>query len=441
MRNTDNDILPNRILHAAATLSIVALLLTAGATVVADNANALSGTNPDLDAYTPDKTLEPGTTSTLSVQIANDGNIDRGAPQERARVTTVRNTVIEVYDTHNSPITVETGKHSIGSITENNPRSVPLEIDVPEDATPGTYELGLKLQYTATESLGQEEDDQSRLEYETVTFEISDDPQFELTRADDTQLRADETSLLDVNVKNTGGKTAEDVAVSLSSQSPEIRFGSGTGAVSRIDSLKPGETAEVTYEVRVGSGAPARLYNLNGHATYTDEQGIDGRDEDLSVGARVGPQRNDFNVAVEDSTVAVGSARLVAVTVTNNRDQRLTDIQASLGTSAPLDSDDDDGYIASLDPGESATVTFGLSATTDANPKTYAADLDFSYEDERGISRMSETYQLPVDVETDDGMQLGSISPLVIVVLLAAATAVYGAAVYARQRPEILPWS
>ncbi len=427
-----------------ATLTAMVLMLAVagvGAVQFVDSAAALSSSNSDVDAYAPDNTIESGTTSTLSVQFANDGSIEHGAPANRDRVTMVRNVVIEEYDTNGAPVTVETGTQSIGSISENKPVSVPIEIDVPENAAPGTYEMELKIRFTTTDQLGQEEQELNRLEYETVTFEISDDPQFELTRADDTQLRADETSLFPVTVENTGGKAAEDVAVSLSSQSPEIRFGSGTGAVSRIDSLKPGETTEVTYEVTVGSGAPARLYNLNAHATYTDKQGIDGRDEDLSVGARVGPQRNDFNVAVEDSTVAVGSTRLVAVTVTNNRDQRLSDIQASLGTSAPLDSDDDDGYIASLDPGESATVTFGLSATTDANPKTYAAALDFSYEDERGISRMSETYQLPVNVETDDGMQLGSISPLVIVVLLAAAAAIYGAAVYARQRPEILPWS
>jgi S-layer domain len=130
----------------------------------------------------------------------------------------------------------------------------------------------------------------------------------------------------------------------------------------------------------------------------------------------------------------------MTVEVTNNRDQRLTDIEASLGTSDPLDSDDDSGYIAALDPGESETVTFELSATGDANPKTYAAAVDFRYDDARGISRMSETYQLPVDVETDDGMELASISPLTIVIVLAVAAAAYGAAVYARAKPERLPW-
>ena len=424
-----------------AAITIVSMLLIIGSTAGIGAAQFVPSGDPDPAAYVPEPTVEPGTTTTLSVQIANDAHVNTGAPARRDRVTMARNVVVKL-NAGGTPVTVETPEHSIGSVSENEPRSAPFKIDVPESAEPGQYEATVDISYSYTEAIASNtERELTETRTETITFEISDDPQFELTRADDTQLRADETSLFPVTVENTGGKAAEDVAVSLSSQSPEIRFGSGTGAVSRIDSLKPGETTEVTYEVTVGSGAPARLYNLNAHATYTDKQGIDGRDEDLSVGARVGPQRNDFNVAVEDSTVAVGSTRLVAVTVTNNRDQRLSDIQASLGTSAPLDSDDDDGYIASLDPGESATVTFGLSATTDANPKTYAAALDFSYEDERGISRMSETYQLPVNVETDDGMQLGSISPLVIVVLLAAAAAIYGAAVYARQRPEILPWS
>ena len=426
-----------------ATLTAMVLMLAVagvGAVQFVDSAAALSSSNSDVDAYAPDNTIEPGTTSTLSVQFANDGSIEHGAPANRDRVTMVRNVVIEEYDTNGAPVTVETGTQSIGSISENKPVSVPIEIDVPENAAPGTYEMELKIRFTTTDQLGQEEQELNRLEYETVTFEISDDPQFELTRGDTSQLRADENSLLDVNVKNTGGETARDVAVSLSSQSAELIFSGGKGAVARIDSLAPGETTQVTYEVAVGANAPARLYELNGAASYTNAQGIDGRDKDLSVGAEVAPRREDFSVDVDESVVTVGSSRLITAEVTNNRDQRLTDIEASLGTSDPLDSDDDSGYIAALDPGESETITFELSATGDANPKTYAAAVDFRYDDARGISRMSETYQLPVDVETDDGMELASISPLTIIIVLAAAAAAYGAAVYARAKPERLPW-
>ena len=422
-----------------AAITIVSMLLIIGSTAGIGAAFVPSG-DPDPTAYVPEPTVEPGTTTTLSVQIVNDAQVNTGAPTRRDRVTMARNVVVEL-DAGGTPVTVETPEHSIGSVSENKPGSAQFKIDVPENAEPGRYKATVDIEFSYTSTMGDiTEQESTETRTETITFEISDDPQFELTRGDTSQLRADENSLLDVNVKNTGGETARDVAVSLSSQSAELIFSGGKGAVARIDSLAPGETTQVTYEVAVGANAPARLYELNGAASYTNAQGIDGRDEDLSVGAEVAPRREDFSVDVDESVVTVGSSRLITAEVTNNRDQRLTDIEASLGTSDPLDSDDDSGYIAALDPGESETITFELSATGDANPKTYAAAVDFRYDDARGISRMSETYQLPVDVETDDGMELASISPLTIIIVLAAAAAAYGAAVYARAKPERLPW-
>ncbi|MDV7351173.1 hypothetical protein R3751_15480 [Halorubrum distributum] len=108
----------------------------------------------------------------------------------------------------------------------------------------------------------------------------------------------------------------------------------------------------------------------------------------------------------------------------------------SLGTSDPLDSDDDDGYIQSLEPGESTTLVFELSATSDANPKEYAASIDFRYDDERGKSMMSETYQIPVQVEDNDGPGVLSVLPLVGIGLVGA-----GVTVYVRRQGDGFPWS
>ena len=416
---------------------LLSLFIVLSASVGVSTAGFANGGNPDPEAYIPDPTLEPGATQTLSIQIANDAQVTSGAPANRDRVTMARNVVVEL-DAGDAPVTVETPEHSIGSVSENNPRSVPFKIDVPENAEPGTYEATVNIEYSYTQ-VQDELRDQERTDTrtETVTFEISDDPQFKLTRTDDSQLRADETSLFNLTVENTGGETARDVAVSLSSQSSAIMFNGGQSDVARIDSLAPDETAQVTYEAAVKPDAPARLYELTGAATYVDSQGIDGRDDGLSVGVKVAPRRDDFTVSMTESAIGVGASRLVEVEVTNNRDQRLTDIEASLGTNDPLDSDDDDGYIESLDPGESTTVTFELSATGDANPKTYAATVDFRYDDERGISRMSESYQLPVDVQTDDGTPLQSVIPFAGIGLL-LVTGVIG---YARWRPDNVPWS
>ncbi len=529
---------------------MVTLLLTAGLTASLGGAQAqsASGGDPDLEAYAPDPTLTPGTASTLTIQIANDATTRYDSPPERARVTTARNVVVEL-DAGDAPLTVETGEHSVGSITETEPRSVPFAVDVPEDAEPGTYEVDVEMtySYTSFRRPGTGENERTYTVTETVDVEIDDAPQFRLTTADDSRLQVGESGPFAVTVENVGGETARNVAVSLTSASSMVGFDGGQSDVARVDELAPGETAEVTYEAGVKPDAPVRQYELDGAVRYTDPQGINGRDDDLSIGVEpaaeqdfsldlvggtlrvdqegavtvrvtnngprvaadvaidfareyptlrllegsvsagtlesgesatvrlpvaatrdaeaveksldmrvqyrtaadeqrydddvslvtpIAPRRDDFRVSVSDPTIGVDSSRLIEVEVTNNRNQTLTDIEASLGTSDPLDSDDDDGYIGSLDPGESATLTFELAATADANPKTYAASIDFAYEDERGKSMMSDAYQIPITVESNDGAGLFSVLPLVALGLLGV-----GATVYAGRRTGRLPWN
>ena len=526
------------------------LLFTAGVAAATGGAQAQSATggDPELEAYAPDPTLTPGSAETLTVQIANDATTRYDSPPERERVTTARNVRVEL-DSGDAPVTVETAEHSVGSISENEPRSVPFAVDIPEDAEPGTYEVDVEMTYSYTSFRRADtgENERTYTVTDTVAVEIDDAPQFRLTTVDDSELQVGESGPLTVSVENIGGETARSLAVSLSSQSSVVGFDGQQSDVGRVDELAPGETAEITYETAVKPDASVRQYQLDGTVQYTDSNGIDGRDTDLSTGIEpaaeqgfaldivdgsvrvdqenaiqvrvtnegprtatdvaldfareyptlrllegsvsagtlepgesatvrlpiaatrdaeaveksldmrvqyrtdadeqrydedvslvttIAPRRDDFRVAVSDATVGVDSARLIEVEVTNNRNQTLTDIEASLGTSDPLDSDDDDGYIESLEPGESTTLMFELAATGDANPKVYAASIDFRYDDERGKSMMSEAYQIPVQVEESDGLGLLSVLPLVGVGLVGA-----GATVYVRRRGDGLPWS
>ena len=526
------------------------LLISAGfvASLGSAQAQSATGGDPDLEAYAPDPTLTPGAASTLTVQIANDASTRYDSPPERERVTTARNVRVEL-DAGDAPLTVDTAEHSVGSITENEPRSVPFAVDVPEDAEPGTYEVDVEMTYSYTSFRRADtgENERTHTVTETIDVEIDDAPQFRLTTAVDDGLQVGETGPFAVTVENVGGETARNVAVSLTSPSSMVGFDGQRSDVARIDELAPGETAEATYEAGVKSDAPVRQYELDGAVRYTDPQGINARDADLSVGVEpaaeqdfsldlvdgalrvdqegavtvrvtndgpriatdvaidlareyptlrllegsvsagtlapgesgtvrlpiaatrdaeaveksldmrvqyrtaadeqrydddvslvtpIAPRRDDFRVSVSDPTIGVDSSRLIDVEVTNNRNQTLTDIEASLGTSDPLDSDDDDGYVRSLDPGESATLTFELAATADANPKTYAASIDFRYDDERGKSMMSEAYQVPIEVESNGGAGVLSVLPFVAFGLLGA-----GATVYAGRRTGRLPWN
>ena len=526
------------------------LLISAGfvASLGSAQAQSATGGDPDLEAYAPDPTLTPGAASTLTVQIANDASTRYDSPPERERVTTARNVRVEL-DAGDAPLTVDTAEHSVGSITENEPRSVPFAVDVPEDAEPGTYEVDVEMTYSYTSFRRADtgENERTHTVTETIDVEIDDAPQFRLTTAADDGLQVGETGPFAVTVENVGGETARNVAVSLTSPSSMVGFDGQRSDVARIDELAPGETAEATYEAGVKSDAPVRQYELDGAVRYTDPQGINARDADLSVGVEpaaeqdfsldlvdgalrvdqegavtvrvtndgprvatdvaidlareyptlrllegsvsagtldpgesgtvrlpiaatrdaeaveksldmrvqyrtaadeqrhdddvslvtpIAPRRDDFRVSVSDPTIGVDSSQLIDVEVTNNRNQTLTDIEASLGTSDPLDSDDDDGYVRSRDPGESATLTFELAATADANPKTYAASIDFRYDDERGKSMMSEAYQVPIEVESNGGAGVLSVLPFVAFGLLGA-----GATVYAGRRTGRLPWN
>ena len=522
-------------------------MLTGGLAAGLGDARAqpASGGDPDLEAYTPDPELTPGSTSTLTVQIANDATTRYSSPPERERVTTARNVRIQL-DAGDAPVIVKTAEHSVGSITENEPRSVPFAVEVPEDAEPGTYEVDVEMtySYTSFRRSGTGENERTYTVTDTVDIEIDDGPQFRLTTADDDRLQVGETGPVAVSVENVGGETARDIVVSLTSQSSMLGFDGQQSDVARIDELAPGETANVTYEASVKPGAPVRQYALGGTVTYADPRGLDGRDADGEVGvepmpeqnfslervdsslrvdqdgdirlrvtnngprtatdvsldfareyptlrllegsvsagtlepdesvvvrlpiavtrdaeavqksldirvqyrttddeqrhdgdvslvAPIDPRRDDFLVSVSDPAVGADSSRLITVEVTNNRDQTLTDIEASLGTSDPLDSDDDDGYIASLDPGESTTLTFELSATSDANPKMYAANIDFRYDDESDKSRMSDAYQIPIRVESGDDGGLLSVFSIAGVGLLGA---LLGAAAYVYRRND-----
>ncbi|MDB2276438.1 COG1361 S-layer family protein [Halorubrum ezzemoulense] len=531
-------------------LSMVVLLSTAGVatTTIGTQAQSATGGDPDLEAYAPEPTLTPGNTETLTIQIANDATTRYDTPPERNRVTTARNVVVEL-DSSSAPLTVETAEHSVGSISENEPRSVPFTVDIPEDAEPGTYEVDVEMtySYTSFRRSGGGENERTYTVTDTVEIEIDDAPQFRLTTVDDSGLQIGESGPLTIQIENIGGEPARNVALSLSSQSSMVGFNGQQSDVGRVDTLAPGEAAEITYETAVKSDASVRQYELDGTVQYTNPDGIDGRDTDLSTGIEpaaeqgfsldivdgtvrvdeettiqvrvtnegprtandvaldfareyptlrllvgsvsagtleqgesatvrlpiaatrdaeaveksldmrvqyrtdadeqrydndvslvtaIAPRRDDFRVAASNATIGVDSSRLIKIEVTNNRNQTLTNIEASLGTSDPLDSDDDDGYIESLDPGESTTLVFELSATSDANPKGYAASIDFRYDDERGKSMMSETYQIPVQVEENDGLGVFSILPLVGVGLVGA-----GVTVYVRRQGDGLPWS
>ncbi|MDR9381670.1 MAG: hypothetical protein RI560_08385, partial [Natronomonas sp.] len=166
---------------------------------------------PDLTVDVPDATVTPGSVSELGLQISNDGRIIRGSPANREIVTSARNVRVEADI--EGPLEVETGQQSVGTVTENQPRSAPIAVTVPDDTAPGTYELEVELQYRHTSQLYQRTgitNERRRTVTRTVDVEVDDAPRFELNSTS-TDTRIGDSGVMETTIENVGSQPATDV--------------------------------------------------------------------------------------------------------------------------------------------------------------------------------------------------------------------------------------
>ena len=201
-------------------------------------------------------------------------------------------------------------------------------------------------------------------------------------------------------VTNVGNRTAEGLVVTAENQRQNVNFYTNRYA---IGTLEPGESATFRYRVGVTEETEhgPRLFEVS--ARYRDPQGNVRQTDTQDLPVDIGPSRDAFAVETEGVTYSPGGSGELVVTVTNRRNETLSDVQAKLFTDDPLDSSDDSAFIPELEPGESATITLDVSVAGAAMEKTYSASMDFRFDDARADSELSDTYRIPVTVERSEG--------------------------------------
>jgi hypothetical protein len=241
-------------------------------------------------------------------------------------------------------------------------------------------------------------------------------------------LRVGEEGELRGTVRNDGPAAADHVVVRYAGDSANVIPIERSAAVGSLDS---GESTEFALPISIGGEAETGLRSIDLAVQYRNDDGeVRGYDE-LAVDAAVAPERDRFGVAVENRSIEAGGTRTVEVAVTNNLEEPVTDVEARLFADDPLDTGaTDTGYVRSLGPGETTTLTFELTTTGSATAgSTFPVSLDFRYDDADGDSHLSDTYRVPIDVTASEGGGLPV--PVIVVALLVVAT---GALVVYRRR-------
>ena len=394
--------------------AVLILLVSAGSGVtLAQQAVDIEG-EPELEIYTPDNTFSPGQETSLELQIDNNGEFSDDLETNRDSVTTARNVIVDAEPEDSAPFTITTGKQAIGSITEERPATPSLALEIPDDAEPGTYEIEVEIEYTYTEEIDvgnfnssryDDRDDRTRTVDREIEIEIDDNARFRVTDVDST-LRVGEEGDITGTITNVGGEDATSAEVQFPTESSNIEPLETSVAVG---DLSAGESASFRIPIDVGSEAEAVPKRFELPVSFRDENGIRQTDDDPEFLADIAPERDEFTIEAVNRSVTGGETQVMAFTITNNRDETVTAVEPKLFTDSPFSSDNDEAFVESLDPGESATVSFDLSADEGVTPKTYPVTVDIRYDDGDGDSQISESYRVAVDVlepEDDGGVPL-----------------------------------
>ena len=387
----------------AAVLAVVVLFAVSSFAGVAaaqsDRVTSGYGGQPNLDAFAPSPTVSPGERTQFTVQVANDGEVREGVPPSRGVVTTARNVRVEA-EADDAPIRVASGEQSIGSVTENRPRNAAVELVVPEDVDPGSYELTVRLEYSYTDRVYRDSfltSERSRTVTRQVTVVVEDDPRF-IVRGVDTDAQVGGSGTATVELENVGNETASAVTLALESRSQRVAFEGSRRAVAAVDRVEPGETATLEYGVGFGADATRRPYPVDATVAFENPEGLSGTDG--VPGLSVAP-RAEQSVAVEgvESTLRVSGEGTVRVTVVNEGPTALENPVATLEPpSQNVDVLEPGVAFEDLAPGESAELTFDVEAADGARAGTRQFSLETEYEGPGGDVETVDPVRFRADV-------------------------------------------
>lgn len=222
--------------------------------------------------------------------------------------------------------------------------------------------------------------------------------------------------------RNDGPGTITDGVLLVEPATESLTVSEGRYALPELES---GEATDFSFPTEVGGQAapgPRQVrfsveYANGGRSTTT----VGPVSERVVVDERTG----EFNLTAENAQVAAGETTDLVLTITNERPETLSNVDGRLYTDGELSSPNDEAFVDELAPGESAELRFQLSAAGGAMPKTYPVELDFQYDTANGESKLSRTYQQPVEVvESSDGD--GGLAFAPVVGALALLTALGG---------------
>jgi len=227
--------------------------------------------------------------------------------------------------------------------------------------------------------------------------------------------------------------TAVGILATLKSDNPNIKVKSGS---QEAGTLKQGKdsSSPTKFTIEINKDTPAGTYPLTLELSYQYQNNVQvGGDEfdsttGLVTNKEVGiwyenkTQTQTINIEVKkepyfEVTNVTGDlypdeGGMLRVTYKNVGEESATDATVRLSAADPFSTTDDQAYLGTLKPGESAVAVFDMDVDETATPKPYSLSSEILYEDADGHDQVSDTVKINTEVleakESLPGYQIGT---------------------------------
>ncbi len=383
---------------------IVLILLAAGLaaipSVLSQEVGEATRGEPDLDIYLPDSEVDTGSEAVLELQVQNDGKLEQGMQGDR--VYTARSTTVDITDS--GPFEVKSGEQAVGSIQDGMTQSATMEIVVPNDIDPGSYDITVETSYSYDRIVSDHINairQESRTETHDVTVVVTDNSPLLIENAK-TDVEPGSSGDATLEIRNTGTEPVNETHASISGSGIVV---DGETAEEHIGNLEPNESTVVSVDIGVDDAVSEGTKSLQATFTYRDTHGIERETAPTMTSLPLGKSQS-FSINNIVDTLSVGYDGHIGGEITNEGPRAIDDaVLVVEPMSETLYIEDTRYALPPLEPGETTTFTYptDVSGQADAGPRQLRFSIE--YTGSSGEATLEDgpfTDRVTVDERTDE---------------------------------------
>jgi hypothetical protein len=285
----------------------------------------------------------------------------------------------------------------VGGLAPGESREVSVRVGASTEAAPGSYPVRTNVTFENANGVA------GRADPRTVGVTVGEERRFALRNVETERFRVDENEArVRADLVNVGEAPARQVAVRMRG-GPDSPV-TPTNGETAVGDLGPGESAPVSFTVSVAEDAEPGTNSFAFAVEYENARGeVRTTDDPLRRALTIDSRRERFAVTNVSTDLSPGGSATLDVTVRYVGDDPVSAVNARLFPTDPLSSADDGAFLGTLEPGDTATATFAVSAGDAALPKTYDSSIEVRYDEPDGDTRFTDGLPVGVPVTPSEG--------------------------------------